>query len=606
MSQGSSGPFPLHSSSDATRFFVEIASEADFAYQPIITTSSLRVHGFEALARLPAGSYPGVCDLLDHAHGAGALKKVEQVLLRKAIGKFAGFAGATSARLFCNLDNRSYNGAAPATSAMEDVISNSGLPANNLCLEISERTPIDSSANLQKVVNFLTGRNVRIALDDFGVGMSGLHMLMTVEPHYVKIDRCFIHGLSGNARKQAIVAKLCGLAHALGFLTVAEGIESESDFRMARDLGCDLAQGYRIARPTVKLDELSMSYGSALLPSDTRHMSPRVAELLSPISPLYQDDALQTAANLFKESPGLRLVPVVDRAEMVRGALFEEDVRAYLLSDFGPSLLANRGVDSRLAKLIRRSPIGEAYGSIDAIVNSYVAAESSNGLILAHEGRYLGYLSNHAVLRLAAEREVAVAREQNPLTQLPGNHSIARHIDGLLTTAGTQTLAFFDFDHFKAFNDSYGFAAGDRALLMFADLLRKRERSHGAFVAHIGGDDFFMSLAIDEEKAEEVIRDLCAKFARDAESLYSATDRTRGGIVALDRFGAERLFPLLRASASVLHLPFARAHLTQEMVDSQLAAGKLVAKRALAGFAVNRLPATGVAAGIERIGREAA
>ena len=71
-------------------------------------------------------------------------------------------------------------------------------------------------------------------------------------------------------------------------------------------------------------------------------------------------------------------------------------------------------------------------------------------------------------------------------------------------------------------------------------------------------------------------------------------------------FGAERLFPLLRASASVLHLPFARAHLTQEMVDSQLAAGKLVAKRALAGFTVNRLPATGVAAGLERIGREAA
>ena len=210
------------------------ASLADFAYQPIISTSSLRVHGFEALARLP-DRIGAVCDLLDEAFAVGALRKVEHMLLRNAIGKYAGFAGAGSTRLFCNLDNRSYDEARPDAAAIGDLIHNSGLPAGNLCLEISERGAVQSPTNLLQVVEQLISSNVGIALDDFGVGMSGLHMLMTIEPHYVKIDRSFVDGLSASARKQAIVAKLCGLAHALGFLTVAEGVETESDFRMARD-----------------------------------------------------------------------------------------------------------------------------------------------------------------------------------------------------------------------------------------------------------------------------------------------------------------------------------------------------------------------------------
>lgn len=581
------------------------ASMADFAYQPIISTSSLRVHGFEALARLPDGSGT-VCGLLDEAFAAGVLRKVEHLLLRNAIGKYSALSSVGSTRLFCNLDNRSYDEAIPDAAAIDELIHNSGLAASNLCLEISERGAVQSRENLLQVVNQLIGSNVRIALDDFGVGMSGLHMLMTIEPHYVKIDRSFIDGLAGSARMQAIVAKLCGLAHALGFLTVAEGVETESDFRMARDLGCDLAQGFHIARPTTKLDELAMVYGRTVTASAAPRMSERVAGMLAPVTPLFLDEPLLAAAEMFKASPELRLIPVVDRANIVRGAVYEEDIRRYLLSDFGPSLLANKGVDSRLGKLVRRCPIGEAHGSVEAIVNSYVDAESTNGMILATEGRYAGFLSNHAVLRLAAEREVSAAREQNPLTHLPGNQSIASHIQHLLAGAGQHILAFFDFDHFKAFNDTYGFAAGDRALLMFADLLRKLQRTHGAFIGHVGGDDFFVSMASDEEAGVEAIHRLCAKFASDAESLYSAKDRSRNGIVTTDRFGVERCFPLLRASASILHLPASRAHLTQEMVDSQLVTGKLAAKRSKFGIAISRLPEGGIAPHGEQLRREAA
>jgi diguanylate cyclase (GGDEF)-like protein len=567
----------------------------DFAYQPIISTSTLRVHGFEALARLPDG-LPGVCDLLDRAAETGDLHKLDMGLLTRAIGKFARFESAGAARLFCNIDNRSYDAAPPTPSNIADAMAHCGLKTSNLCLEISERGPIESSTTLMRTIELLSEMEVQIALDDFGIGMSGLYMLMTIEPDYVKIDRAFIADIAANGRKQAIVAKLCGLAHALGFLTVAEGIESEADFRTARDLGCDLAQGYAIARPTTVIGDLAMTYGRNLGVLGAPRMAARVAELLSPVEPMTPDDLLQTAAEVFRADPDLRVIPIVDQANMVVGALLEEDVRRYLLSEFGPSLLANKSAAPRLAGLVHRFPIGEAFGSVEAIVNSYVASESAVGLILAADGQYAGYLGNHALLRLAAERAVSLAREQNPLTQLPGNRSIGHHIEDSLAHSGEQTLVFFDFDNFKAFNDRYGFAAGDRALVMFADQLRKLESSPRMFVGHVGGDDFFASLEVDEKDAAAAVAKLCAKFASDAESLYSAADRAAGGIRAIDRFGAERVFPLLRVSASLLHLPASRAHLTLEMVNEQLAAGKRMAKTSQSGIAITRLPKSGAAA----------
>jgi diguanylate cyclase (GGDEF)-like protein len=575
-------------------------AEIDIAYQPIVSTSSFRVHGFEALAR-PRAPSPAVCDLLDHAAEDGTLHLLDMELLRKSILKYAGFAGAGAARLFCNIDNRSYDASVTAEAHVLEVVRHGGLDPANICLEISERRPIQSTTSLLRTIDQLAEMKVEIALDDFGIGTSGLHMLLMVDPDYVKIDRTFISDIANDTRKQAIVAKLCGLAHSLGFLTVAEGVETGSDFRMARDLGCDLAQGYGIARPTTEIRDLSLAYSSALRTVGERRMAPRVCELLSPIEPLSAEDPLLRAVEVLNENPEQRIIPVVDQANLVVGAIVDEDIRRYLLTDYGQALLNNRSAPPRLRGFARRFPIGDAHATIEALVNSYVSSETVHGLILALDGRYEGYLSNHALLRLAAEREVLMAREQNPLTQLPGNRSIQRHIEDALAGSGEQALAFFDFDNFKAFNDRYGFAAGDRALLMFADMLRKLANSPEVHVGHVGGDDFFASLAMDEARAAILIEGLCQRFRTDAESLYSPSDREAGGIVSIDRFGESRFFPLLRASASLLFLPVARAHLTLEMLNEQFAAGKRVAKRAVSGIATTRLPESGAAGLLDEI-----
>ena len=225
---------------------------------------------------------------------------------------------------------------------------------------------------------------------------------------------------------------------------------------------------------------------------------------------------------------------------------------------------------------------------VDAIVDNFVVAGGTDGLILTRDGRYAGFLSNGALLRLVAERDVALARDQNPLTHLPGNGSISRHIEQTLSIGQiSSTLVLFDFDGFKAFNDTYGFLNGDRALRMFADQLRLAARRDGAFVAHIGGDDFFMSLPLDGETAEASVRRLVDKFAQDVASLYEPAHRAAGGISALDRAGVRRFFPLLRASAALLVLPADRTRLAEDEIVARLAEGKNRAKASRDGIAVN-------------------
>ncbi len=573
----------------------------DFAYQPIVATGSLRVHGFEALARLPS-SFPDICTLLDNAALMGDIRAFDLSLLKKAVVKFSAFENAAATRLFCNIDNRSYLGRLPMAGDVHDLLRDTGLGTENLCIEISERAPIHTTENLIKVTNLISGLGMRIALDDFGVGTSGLHMLLMVEPEYVKIDRVFIDGLAISTRKQAIVSKMCGLAHSLGFLTVAEGVENEADFRMARDLGCDLAQGFLISKPTTRLENLTMSYDSVAKTPFQRTIDPRVAASMLPLEPLYVDADLNDAVGIFQTHPDLRAIPVINRDNSIAGAILEEDMRRYLLSEYGPSLLANKGAVQRIAQHVHRIPTTDAHGTIETIVNSYVTAAGVCGLILGDEGQFVGYLPNLAIVRLAAECEVSVAREQNPLTQLPGNRAIERNIAALLAVSGAHSLVFFDFDNFKAFNDKYGFSLGDRALMIFADIIRKLRHGPGGMVGHIGGDDFYASIEGDEEQTMAIVDVICAKFATAVESLYAASDRNAGGFLAIDRFGSEHFFPLLRVSAGVLHLPASRAHVTPAMVNDRLAAGKKQAKVRESGIAVVRIAPNVPSAMLDELG----
>lgn len=143
--------------------------------------------------------------------------------------------------------------------------------------------------------------------------------------------------------------------------------------------------------------------------------------------------------------------------------------------------------------------------------------------------------------------------DANPLTRLPGNNNIFRYVQDRIDSKGDFALCYCDLDHFKAFNDKYGFTRGDEVLLMSARLIASVVRNISPddfFVGHIGGDDFIFVLP--SSKAEDACKQIIAAFDDIVPQFYDKEDRERGSIVAPDRQGVVRIFSLMAISIAVI------------------------------------------------------
>ncbi len=128
-------------------------------------------------------------------------------------------------------------------------LTDSGLGADALTLEITESVIAQQRESLSSTLESLRALGVRLALDDFGTGYSSLSQLRSPPVAELKIDRSFVRGLHTDADNAALVRAKLDLGRALGLTTVAEGVESDAEAEELRLLGCDLGQGFHFARP---------------------------------------------------------------------------------------------------------------------------------------------------------------------------------------------------------------------------------------------------------------------------------------------------------------------------------------------------------------------
>jgi len=142
--------------------------------------------------------------------------------------------------------------------------------------------------------------------------------------------------------------------------------------------------------------------------------------------------------------------------------------------------------------------------------------------------------------------------EVNPLTRLPGNISINRQIQGRLDKGIPFALAYADLDHFKPFNDKYGFSRGDDVLKIMGRLLFiivTNKSLKDVFVGHIGGDDFICIM--EPQLIEETCKELIDSFDRIVPSFYDMEDREAGYIQSLSREGKSQNFPIMTLSIGI-------------------------------------------------------
>lgn len=228
-------------------FFVQI--------QPQVSTSDFRITGGETLIRWrhPEHGLVSPLQFIDLAERNGFINEIGLWITNKAVQTLEAMesAGATGLRLSFNVSPRQFLGAQTSGWAMllRDYAMDNPQLLSRLEMEITESTIIHDQTLAHTLLREFKEMGLRVALDDFGTGYSSLSQIMELPLDVLKLDRSLIQDIEHNPRSRIMVTHLTRMAHDLGLEIVAEGVETEPQIDLCRELGCDLIQGYAFHRP---------------------------------------------------------------------------------------------------------------------------------------------------------------------------------------------------------------------------------------------------------------------------------------------------------------------------------------------------------------------
>lgn len=535
----------------------------EYAYQPIVNAYSGEVFGYETLLRnWDSFGFDSVFELFDKAFDEQVLYALDLELRKKAIEGFKKINGMGSRVLFYNLDNRILEMPDYIPGNTEELLKDEGILQSSFYFEISERHEFSNFEETSRILRRYKDRNFRLALDDYGAGYSGLQLLYHSEPDIIKIDRFFIDGIDKDSRKKMFAKHIVNMAHLMNVQVVAEGIETREELNICRDIGCDLLQGFYISYPVTDIQLLKSSYSLEDPDSVNKRRkgddpsAPLKEKMHTPL-PITPETPAEEILKCFHRDSRLNILPVVNERNEPLGIIRESSLKKYVYSPYGISLFKNfihsKGIDPFIIKI----PCVDLFTELDKLLEITAASGQEEGILLTRNGEYQGILDSFNLLNLLNDQKILKAKDQNPLTGLPGNSAVQKKLASIIRKKKKHSfmLAYFDFDNFKPFNDTYGFRMGDRAIILFAEILKKNIVMEEHFVGHIGGDDFVVLFDTDKIKksiAQEKIELVQRHFATNVQSYYSEEHRDAGNYRGKDRYGEERDFPLLTVSSGVL------------------------------------------------------
>jgi diguanylate cyclase (GGDEF)-like protein len=221
-------------------------------YQPQVRVSDGAVTGVEALLRWqhPKHGLLGPMEFIPAAERTGLIRPLTIKVLTTALTQARTWtdAGLPPMRMAVNISTRCLLDVDFADQ-VEKLLTETGVPADQLELEITESTIMTDPEHAMAVLVRLADIGVWLAIDDFGTGYSSLSYLKRLPVHQLKIDRSFVMEMDRGASDEAIVRSSVDLARNLGLDVVAEGVETAQAWQQLADLGCDQAQGFYFARP---------------------------------------------------------------------------------------------------------------------------------------------------------------------------------------------------------------------------------------------------------------------------------------------------------------------------------------------------------------------
>lgn len=233
---------------------IRTALETDsvfFHLQPQYDVSHNLV-GFEALARMKDenGDYISPGDFIPIAEKAGLVDQIDTVVFRKAALFFGQLIRKTQTDITLSVNvSVKHLMKNDYLEEVRQILAQSGVPASQIEIEITESIMIDSVEKALQCINEIKKMGIKIAIDDFGTGYSSLSYLNSFPADVLKIDKSFIDKMNTSDSSKQYVAAIISIGHIMNFKVISEGVEEDSQLDTLRGIGCDYIQGFIWGRP---------------------------------------------------------------------------------------------------------------------------------------------------------------------------------------------------------------------------------------------------------------------------------------------------------------------------------------------------------------------
>lgn len=486
-------------------------------FQPIVDfTQNGKIFGYEALCRLkdPAGKLLNGEDafkLARQVKRAGELDLVCQMLALQ--GKARSIPPRTP--VFINV--------LPHTIMREDwlqpmldTLNKYGIEQRDVVIEIVESEDVAPEV-LARHCDAIRTHGLRIALDDMGSGFNGLRTLAAVRADFIKIDRAIVHEAQGSRVRTVLLEAIISMAQRLGCTIVAEGLERVEDITYCQDLGLTYAQGYYFSLP----QSIPAVTVNALPVRDESHRSHvpdefRISEFVSRGMTIELNTSIEDARYLFEQNPDIAMAIVLDHQRPLgllrRGRVFSPRYTSIgACCDPLPKLVNHRTPSSLLARGLYLE-----------------RGESEPWVLVSEDGIYIGILQPLEIMAQLISRKSG-SGNLHPLSQLTTGPTLRQSLDVSLRNNSSTELVYIDLDHFKAYNDRYGFIRGDAMIRLLSEIVRQEfQNKTGVLVGHIGGDDFVLIFDHTEPALTETLLNVIRHFQALAVHLYDSSDLERG------------------------------------------------------------------------------
>ncbi|AXT32674.1 GGDEF domain-containing protein [Pseudoalteromonas tunicata] len=534
---------------------VQLLTEQNIStvFQPIFDLANSCILGYEALSRGPKGhplEFPN--QLFLAAEQQGKVSELELLCRKKAIENFAllGLSG----KLFLNVSPRTLLDPKHPKGETQHLLEQHGLSAAQVVIEVTEQDEVPNHQLLQQTLAYYRELGFSIAIDDLGAGHSGLRKWSELQPDIIKIDKYFIDHCHQSIVKKEFLKSIIDLAKATNTQVIAEGIEHQEELDLLTGLGVSLAQGFLLERPSI---EPSRLFSSDLLAKQAlkQQNSPELDDqtiglLVETQQAIFASTHCAAAQTCFEKNKGLISLAVLNEQQQPVGMLHRDQLAELFAAPYGHALYDKKSVtrvmDTQpliVDKLDTLDMVSQQITDFDFDIRRHI-------LVTEHQ-TYLGVVPLRKILKHITDQKVRHAQHANPLTMLPGNVAITEAIELRLRRQQNFFLAYVDLNHFKQFNDLYGYASGDAVIKLLADVISDSCDPANSFVGHIGGDDFMV--IFDGTDAWHTCQLIIKEFERRSQSFFTPEHIAAGGYWAPNREGQEQFVPLLTLSIGLVN-----------------------------------------------------